>query len=220
MLTRERIRNSGALELLRELGYPVEPIDVDPEEWRRGGVPLPWNGEAKLQLAARLKRFDLFVLSGTATEEMVAEFLRTYASYNLLTKSVVLYQSYQVLSIFDYTNKLRRLDVNLEDPTPHAIDRLNLLAAGDEPARIFDRALDRENVTREFFVRFRGAVREVSEALTATEEEKEACDGEALLILSRLLFLSFIQEKGWLNGERRFLVDRLEREIARGREFF
>ena len=47
MLTRERIRNSGALELLRELGYPVEPVDVDPDEWRRGGVPLPWNGDWK-----------------------------------------------------------------------------------------------------------------------------------------------------------------------------
>jgi len=45
-------------------------------------------------------------------------------------------------------------------------------------------------------------------------------DAEALLLLSRLLFLSFVQEKGWLNGERRFLVDRLERAIARGSEFF
>ncbi|HEX2122648.1 MAG TPA: N-6 DNA methylase, partial [Thermoanaerobaculia bacterium] len=43
---------------------------------------------------------------------------------------------------------------------------------------------------------------------------------EALLILSRLLFLSFVQEKGWLDGERRFLVDRLEHEESRGREFF
>src|SRR5437773_785187 len=34
-------------------------------------------------------------------------------------------------------------------------------------------------------------------------------EDEALLILSRLLFLSFVQEKGWLNGERRFLFDRL-----------
>jgi hypothetical protein len=220
MLTRERIRNSGALELLRELGYPVEPVDVDPEEWRRGGVPLPWDGEAKLQLAARMKRFDLFLLTGNASEEMVAQFLRNYAEYNLLIKSAVVYQTDHQLSIFDYANKLRRLDVDLHDPTPHAVDRLNLLAAGDEPSRIFDRALDRESVTRQFFQRFRAAVHDVSDALSATGEEKDACDGEALLILSRLLFLSFIQEKGWLNGERRFLVDRLERELARGREFF
>jgi hypothetical protein len=226
MLTRERVRNCTAEELLRELGYPVELIEVDPEEWRRGGVPLPWNGDAKLQLAARMRDFDLFLLTGNVSEELVAQFLRSYADYNLLTKSVIVYRNCKKLSIFDHGNdrRLRRLDVDLEDPTPHAVDRLNLLAMGDEPSlpRIFDRALDRESVTRQFFQRFRGAVRDVAAALAEAcpGDEQEALDGEALLILSRLLFLSFIQEKGWLNGERRFLVDRLEREIARGGEFF
>src|SRR6185503_3739337 len=161
MLTRERVRNSSAAELLRELGYPIEPIDVDPEEWQRGGVPLPWNGEGRLQLAARMRRFDLFFLSGTVSEEMVAQFLRSYADYNLLTKSAIVYQHDHQLSIFDYNGSLRRLDVDLNEPTPHAVDRLNLLAAGDEPARIFDRALDRESVTRQFFLRFRAAVCDV-----------------------------------------------------------
>ncbi|PYQ30989.1 MAG: hypothetical protein DMF56_03530 [Acidobacteria bacterium] len=224
MLTRERVRNRSAAELLRELGYPIEPIDVDPEEWRRGGVPLPWNGEAKLQLAARIRNFDLFLLTGNVSEEMVSQFLSTYAEYNLLTKSALIYEYEHSLSVFDYHNGLRRFDVNLHDPTPHAIDRLNLLAIGDESSlpRIFDRALDRESVTRQFFQRFRAAVRDVSAALaqTCANEPQEALDDEALLILSRLLFLSFVQEKGWLNGERRFLVDRLQREIARGREFF
>jgi hypothetical protein len=224
MLTRERVRNRSAAELLRELGYPIEPVDVDPEEWRRGGVPLPWNGEAKLQLAARIRNFDLFLLSGNVSDESVAQFLSTYAEYNLLTKSALIYEYDHSISVFDYQNGLRRFDVNLQDPTPHAIDRLNLLAIGDESSlpRIFDRALDRESVTRQFFQRFRAAVRDVSAALAkaCANEAQEALDDEALLILSRLLFLSFIQEKGWLNGERRFLVDRLQREIARGREFF
>src|SRR6185295_12880045 len=59
--------------------------------------------------------------------------------------------------------------------------------------------------------RFRAAVRDVSAALgeACPCEEQEALDDQALLILSRLLFLSFIQQKGWLNGERRFLFDRL-----------
>src|SRR5688572_20446678 len=230
MLTRERVRAcsgpDAALDLLRELGYPVQPIDVDPDEWRRGGVPLPWNGEAHLRLAARLQHFDLFVLTGPVAEETIAEFMRTYAEYNLMTKSAIVYQNCNSISVFDYVSDrgLRRLDVDLADPTPHSVDRLNLLALGDEGSlpRIFDRALDRESVTRQFFQRFRRAVTDVADALAAAvpREEREAIDGQALLILSRLLFLSFIQEKGWLNGERRFLVDRLEHEIGRGREFF
>jgi N-6 DNA Methylase len=229
MLTRERIRNcrgdAAALELLRALNYPVAPVEVDAEEWRRGGVPLPWNGETTLQLASRLRHFDVFVIRGAVTEESVASFLRDYAEYNLLTKSILIYQNCNSLSIFDYASGLRRLDVDLEHPTAHAVDRLNLLAcAEDENAlpRIFDRALDREQVTRQFFQRFRGATRDVASALAEAfpSEPREAADAQALLILSRLLFLSFIQEKGWLNGERRFLVDRLEHEIRRGREFF
>jgi len=225
MLTRERVRECSAEELLRELGYPIEPIDVDPEEWRRGGVPLPWNGEGKLQLAARMRNFDLFFLTGSVSDEMVVQFMRSYAEYNVITKSALIYRNGNKLSVFDYANdRLRRLDVDLDDPTPHAVDRLNLLAHGDgaDLPRVFDRALDRESVTRQFFQRFRAAVGDVSEALAAAcpGEEREALDGEALLILSRLLFLSFIQEKGWLNGERRFLVDRLEHEMRRGREFF
>ena len=48
MITAERLRRCrGAdevIELFRELGYPVERVDVDRAEWRRGGVTIPWNG--------------------------------------------------------------------------------------------------------------------------------------------------------------------------------
>ncbi|MEA2463085.1 MAG: hypothetical protein QOJ98_832, partial [Acidobacteriota bacterium] len=227
MLTPARVRGytgaEGALALLRDLGYPVAPVDVDPEEWRRGGVAIPWNGTTRLQLAARLRHFDLFVLTGNVTSEAVLQFMRSYREYNLLTKSALFLQHENAISVFDLSSDrtLRRLDVDLRSPSVHAIDRLNLLAPGEDEAslpRIYDRALDRESVTREFFQRFRGAVRDVSAALPG--DDREAADAEALLILSRLLFLSFVQEKGWLNGERRFLVDRLEREMKRGREFF
>ena len=227
MLTPARVRgytgHEAALSLLRDLGYPVAPIDIDPEEWRRGGVDIPWNGTTRLQLAARLRHFDLFVLDGNASGEEVAQFMRSYEAYNCLIKSVLVKQHENRISLFDLSGErtLRRLDVDLGAPSAHALDRLNLLAHGECDSslpRIYDRALDRESVTREFFQRFRLAVRDVAAALPSGDAE--AAGAEALLILSRLLFLSFVQEKGWLNGERRFLVDRLEREIARGREFF
>jgi N-6 DNA Methylase len=226
MLTPSRVRSAAALDLFRELGYPIEPIDVDPDEWRRGGVAIPWNGDASLRLAARLRRFDLFHLRGTVAEESIAQFLRSYREYNQLTKSVLIYEHDRRVSVFDAGERgVRRLDVDLDEPSPHAIDRLNLLKLdGDESVlpRIFDRALDRESVSRQFFQRFRAAVHDVSAALAeeCPNETQEARDAEGLLILSRLLFLSFVQEKGWLNGERRFLVDRLERCIAKKRDFF
>ena len=217
MLTRERVAALGEdpLALFRELGYPIEPVAVDPHEWRRGGVEIPWNGQCRLQLAARLRNFDLFLLEGEVPEESIAQFMRSYGNYNRLTKSAIINRAH----LFDLNadRKLRRLDLA---PTAHAVDRLNLLACGDDLPRIFDRALDRESVTRLFFQRFRAAVSDVEAALAETGEPADAIAGEALLILSRLLFLCFIQEKGWLNGERRFLVDRLAHETKRGREFF
>jgi hypothetical protein len=231
MLTAARLREytgaAGVLELLRDLGYPVAPIDVDPEEWRRGGVEIPWNGEGRLRLVSRFRHFDLFLLDGDVADEMVAKFLHSYRSYNIMTKSsVVRVVNSRDVTLFDLASSqsLRKLQVDLAQPTTHAVDRLNLLACGEEASlpRIFDRALDREGVTRHFFERFRTAVAAVAGALASLlpAEPREAVEGEALLILSRLLFLSFVQEKGWLNGERRFLTDRLESEIRQGGNFF
>jgi methylase of polypeptide subunit release factors len=231
-LTPARLREytgpSAALDLLRDLGYPVAPVDVDPAEWRRGGVAVPWNGEARLTLVARLPHFDLFLLTGEVEEKNVSEFMRSYHAHNALTKSALLYVAGDRLSLFDLSSDraLRRLDVDLHNPSAHALDRLNLLAYADGDkvslARVYDRALDRESVTREFFLRFRTAVADVADALADAfpNEDRESVEGESLLILSRLLFLSFVQEKGWLNGERRFLVDRLEQESRRGGELF
>src|ERR1043166_1795513 len=223
MLTSTRIRelHGDALGIFRDLGYAVAPVTIDPAEWRRAGIAIGWNGNSSFSLAARMRRFDLFHLRGDAEEAALLEFLKSYREYNVLTKSVVLHDRDDVLSVYDLSahRKLRRLDVDLRQPSAHALDRLNLLAATDTAAlpKIFGLALDRESVTRRFFERFRDAVRDVGDALRSScpDEPRDACDAEALLILSRLLFLSFVQEKGWLNGERRFLFDRL-----RERDFF
>jgi hypothetical protein len=221
MLTAARLRLCRGIDdilgLFRELGYPIEPLAVDPEPWRRAGISIGWNGESDFRLAARLRHCDLFLLSH-AGEEAIRDFLRSYSDYNVLTKSAVLYyrQDCRIFSVYDLSarRELRRLDVDLAAPTPHAVDRLNLLAAGGDPVRVFDLALGREALTRRFFERFRDAVRDVGAAVASAcpDETAEACGAQALLILSRLLFLSFIQEKGWLGGERRFLFDRLRHD--------
>lgn len=223
MLNAARVRelHGDALALFRDLGYAIAPVTIDPAEWRRAGVAIGWNGASTFSLAARMRRFDLFHLHGDAEEQALLDFLKSYREYNVLTKSVVLHERQNVLSVYDLSpqRKLRRLDVDLREPSAHALDRLNLLTATDPAAlpKVFDVALDRESVTRRFFERFRDAVHDVATALSSAyaDEPRDACDAEALLILSRLLFLSFVQEKGWLNGERRFLLDRLQE-----RDFF
>lgn len=233
MLTADRVRAcrgiDGIAALFGELGYPVAPVSLVTDEWRRAGIDVPWDGEADFRLIARMRHFDLFALeaAGPADEEALLRFLRSYRDYNVLTKSSIVYtrRNQAAISVYDISQqrKLRRLDVSFDAPSTHALDRLNLLApaAAADPVRVFDLALDRESVTRRFFERFRSAVNEVSKALTTgCSEDPAVVRTEALLILSRLLFLSFVQEKGWLNGERRFLADRLDHCLHSGTEFF
>jgi len=231
VITADHVRNcrdaDGVLHLFRLLGYPVEPVEIDPAGWRRAGIEISWNGEARLYLAARLERFDLFVLEGAVDAAPITRFMQSYAKYNVVTKSVLINTALNSLSIYALADRrTRRFSIDIDNPSAHALDRLNRLVLApsdrDEAASIFDRALDRESVTRQFFLRFRSAVRELSDALSVSQahEPKERLHDQALLILSRLLFLSFVQEKGWLNGERRFLSDRMRAAVREGREFF
>ena len=228
MITAGRLRTCRSLDclfgLLRELGYPVSPVAIAADEWRHAGIVIDWPDTLPLHLAIRVDQLDCYVISGVVADDAVLRFLRSLQAYNVITKAVLLALSGERLQVFDLSTRrdLRRLDVDLDGPSVHAIDRLNLLAAGGEAHRIFDRALDREQLTRQFFERFRGAVREIAAALREAfpDEYRDAAAAQALLILSRLLFLYFVQQKGWLNAERRFLVDRLQSAIHGNREFF
>ncbi|MGA8806774.1 MAG: N-6 DNA methylase, partial [Thermoanaerobaculia bacterium] len=218
MITSAHLRERDVFTLLRDLGYDIAPVTIAAADWRRAGIEIGWNGHVTLQLASRTPQLDLYVISGDVLPkaDAITAFLRSLTSYNALVKPVAIGVTSGRLTIHDLSARRepRRLDVDLDHPTAHSLDRLNLLGNGSDPARIFDRALDRESLTRQFFERFRRAVGDVSKAIRGvTLEPQDAADGQALLLLSRLLFLYFIQQKGWLNGERRFLVDRIGRNV-------
>ena len=227
MITASRLRSCDSRDslfaLLRELGYPVQPVNVIPTDWRGAGIDLDFDS---LSLAARMPRLDCYVAEDI-DDGRASRLLKSLHSWNVLTKSVLFARSPKRLTLYDLSprRELRRLDVDLTAPSPHAIDRLNVLTlnGASDVARIFDRALDRETLTRQFFDRFRIAVHDTAAQLRgAFADERrdavDAVDAEALLILSRILFLYFVQQKGWLNGERRFIADRLD--AVRSRELF
>jgi hypothetical protein len=226
VITAERLRAVDVFTLLRDLGYDVAPVAIAAADWRRAGIEIPWTEGVTLHLATRMPQLDVYVISGDELpdSDAITAFLRSLTKYNALVKPVALGVTAGRLTVHDLSARRepRRLDVDLDHPTAHALDRLNLLGSGSDPERIFDRALDRESLTRQFFERFRRAVREVSQAIhhALPAEPHDAADSHALLLLSRLLFLYFIQQKGWLNGERRFLVDRIEAAVREKRSVY
>ena len=97
---------------------------------------------------------------------------------------------------------------------------LSSLAATSDAADVLTHAswlevLGREALTRRFYRTLEGVVAEVAEEARghAPIEDRHEL---ALLQLSRLLFLSFLETKGWLGGDRRFLSNGFTRCMERG----
>src|SRR4051812_5280523 len=69
--------------------------------------------------------------------------------------------------------------------------------------------LGRDVLTRRFYRALEERVQAMALSLTPRAENEDART-MALLYVSRLLFLSFLEAKGWLNGERDFLSTRFD----------
>ncbi len=113
------------------------------------------------------------------------------------------------------------VDCSLDEPDRLALTRLARIAAAEPggalafAARAAD-ALGAEAVGRRFFRRFRSTLDAMSAALPRACPAAER-HGLALLQLTRVLFLYFVQSKGWLDGRPDFLAREVDRCLGRGR---
>ena len=82
------------------------------------------------------------------------------------------------------------------------------------------RALDRMRVTKRFFDDFRGQRALVAEAWQGIATSAKAERAQlALLLLSRLMFLYFLQRRGFLNGDLDFFLNALRVHFAQPRRY-
>ncbi|HEX9893503.1 MAG TPA: hypothetical protein VGA78_06245, partial [Gemmatimonadales bacterium] len=109
------------------------------------------------------------------------------------------------------------LVAELDHPSGLALQCLERLegAGGDgalAAAAHIARALDAEALGRRFFAAFRRTLHAMAESLAP---RMPAADRHAitLLQLTRVLFLDFVQAKGWLDGRGAFLREELDRAL-------
>ena len=78
------------------------------------------------------------------------------------------------------------------------------------------RAFDKEPVTKKFFADFNNTFRKVCNDIANRHSRwsKETVEREAQTLLNRLLFLYFIQRKGWLNRNRQYLGRPIPRALS------
>src|SRR5207249_1782371 len=79
-------------------------------------------------------------------------------------------------------------------------------------------ALASEGVTPRFFRVFRATLERLTDRLAAPRSRSER-HTLALTALTRVLFLYFVQAKGWLDGDRRYLIHRFDESVAGRRHF-
>ena len=78
--------------------------------------------------------------------------------------------------------------------------------------------LGRDSVNRRFFRELERIVRHLATSITPAPDAQDA-EELSLLCISRLLFVSFLETKGWLNGDHAFLANRFADCMASGGYF-
>ncbi|HJR35841.1 MAG TPA: hypothetical protein VJ817_12880, partial [Gemmatimonadales bacterium] len=112
----------------------------------------------------------------------------------------------------------RPLEIRLDAPDPLATARLRRAAAipGEHALAAAQRigdALNGLGVDQRFFTGFRRVLEAVIAALPPGIPRLD-CHGIGLLLLTRILFLYFVEAKGWLAGRPRFLREEVDRCLS------
>lgn len=230
----ERAIAAGDVEaLVRVLGYPTERVEVEVADWARCGVEIELEEGARLARLSRVGHVEILAVEAKGEAgEAPRRLLDRLTHINHLIKYVVFYINKNKNNISVHSRldggRHRRLDLRLDSDRDGAVadilDRVRLLELRGDDGSValtsrIDAALDRDRVTSEFFRGFRDAVRELGDVLGRRSPEDDPRD-HALLVLSRILFLRFLQERGWLDRDRAFLAHRLEQAIADGESYF
>lgn len=219
----------GAASILRELGFnePLLPLERKaraplklPENIRNAGITS--GADCLRGLALELTGGSDFRQTVGATAKALAntapQFLWIVCAFQPQAGELAIAcwsstrSGVRVVSLLCRDDKLYKSDA----------ETLCALCAvvGESDLVIHSRWLDvlgREAITRRFFAALQAIVAELADSLSGRVSRAER-DELALLYISRLIFLSFLETRGWLNGDFGFLSNGYSRCIGeRGR---
>ena len=202
--------------LVAALGH--QPLwEVVPEALERpstGRIP-------EVTVVGRTGELPWFAIESTAPEHDARLLARRNSRRGRVSLVLGLDPARRHLAVTVGFGVLPLLDLDLARPAPETIASLRKLAgAGDGgylafAARAAD-ALAAETVGRRFFREFRSTLNRMAAGLAGPMHPDDR-HGLVLLQLTRVLFLYFIQTKGWLGGRDRFLAEEVDGCLRRGR---
>jgi adenine-specific DNA-methyltransferase len=219
--------------LLSALGFERLGLRVPDETLADFG--LDPSEKLNLEVAARRKGFHVFriVLGERLDPEAIRRVAAALYRHNPARRALLIFEASgeQRLVLASWglgpgPLRLRKLWIELDTPRRSELDILAALAANgattaSDLALAHIQALDREQVTGRFFAEFKRQRAALAAGLTDVPENAAADRLDlALILLSRLLFLYFLQRKGWLDHDTAYLRRVFEDALATGTPFF
>ena len=170
----------------------------------------------------RCGRFPWFAVAGADPGPLARRVARRLIARGRIAGVIALDTERRRLGIAVAFEGTPSLEIELDRPGPAALACLGRLTGPVEggaaayAARAAD-ALCAEPAGHRFFRQFKATLERMTEGLPTSlrGEERRSL---ALLQLTRVLFLYFIQAKGWLGGRDRFLADAVDGCLTRKRQ--
>ena len=204
------------MPLILKAGHQPEVQWLSPDGWSDGAAPH------RAAVLGRHQNFEWLGFETAGNAPLLASRLARRLERSGRLAAVLALDPEAKLLAFSVSFSPRPvLLVELERPSGLTLQCLEKLeGAGTDGALAaaahIARALDAEGVGRRFFAAFRRTLA----ALTAALPERIPLADRhaiALLQLTRVLFLYFVQAKGWLDGRATFLRDQVESALQTGR---
>jgi len=222
LVLRDILARTTQIESLRELfdalGYEAlwEPVPV-----------LTWLGETasvdRAALIARHGAFRVFALAASTPEAAARAAARRLSAGAERGLACALGGQPMRLVCAAGPVGLRMATIPLANPTGSALATLERLAPATGESALalslrISEVLASEGVTPRFFRAFRSTLDKLTDRLS-TPRSRVDRHALTLMALTRVLFLYFIQSKGWLNGDNRYVARLLDRALSARRHF-
>jgi len=227
VLLRDASSLEGAAAILRELGFTEPALPLDSRALTALGLPANIRDAWITQGRDSLRGLAVDLNDVSETRDALTTLANALArrAPQLLWIVVAFAGSRRELAIICWSTTVSRTRIvslvcnqdRLFESDAETLCALSA-AAGDTDLTTHARWVDvlgRETITRRFFRTLQAVVVELADALGSGINRAERHE-LALLYVSRLIFLSFLETKGWLNGDFGFLSNGYSRCISEG----
>jgi len=211
----------GRLSSIKQLPELVSAFGHTPawQELTTGGLTVPVEAVAIVGSAGTFEWLGIQAPDGGIRARRISAGL---ASRGRIAGVLALDPQAGTLTVAITLERTGVLTLPLQAPSPGQLERLRRLAqAGSEAGVHFAvravEVLAGEDAGRRFFTAFRATLESMAGALPGrlSDEDRRTL---ALVQLTRVLFLYFVQAKGWLDGRSDFLRRAVDDGLARRRQ--